>query len=497
MRYRDISIRKKILLSNFLMILIPVIFVCIIFSIILFGFSFLTNSSSSLIRNVLLNSSNYGPTLLIKSLNDEVSDSTTITTQAKTIFAQLEEINLHIMVKENDSIVYLSNGYTSKDIETEFYQIAKTKEYESPYILWNQNGMAYEATLQNKANKNMTLTFTGVDLSLPKDSYVSWEQTKLVIKVTIIGTGSFMILFILLLGIFLTRKLSRYILQPLAQLQIATNEIKEGNLSSSISSSTQDEFGVLCENFENMREQLVASDQIQKQYLQQRKELIAGISHDLSTPLTSIQGYVNGLLDGVANTPEKQQHYLQIIQSKTKHMNDLVESLFLLSKLDMGEESLQTELLDLNAFMIQWVEEEQAKYEEQSLLLSFVPSTSPCYVMMDTSLFIRVLDNLCDNSIKYKRNDIVHMDIHLTKDKNGCLISFQDDGIGAQQEDIQRLFERFYRADPARSSKIKGNGLGLSITRHIIEQMKGTIWAQGEINKGLCISIQLPTEEVQ
>ncbi|MEG0736355.1 MAG: histidine kinase dimerization/phospho-acceptor domain-containing protein, partial [Longicatena sp.] len=326
MRYRDISIRKKILLSNFLMILIPVIFVCIIFSIILFGFSFLTNSSSSLIRNVLLNSSNYGPTLLIKSLNDEISDSTTITTQAKTIFAQLEEINLHIMVKENDSIVYLSNGYTSKDIETEFYQIAKTKEYESPYILWNQNGMAYEATLQNKANKNMTLTFTGVDLSLPKDSYVSWEQTKLVIKVTIIGTGSFMILFILLLGIFLTRKLSRYILQPLAQLQIATNEIKEGNLSSSISSSTQDEFGVLCENFENMREQLVASDQIQKQYLQQRKELIAGISHDLSTPLTSIQGYVNGLLDGVANTPEKQQHYLQIIQSKTKHMNDLVES---------------------------------------------------------------------------------------------------------------------------------------------------------------------------
>ncbi|MEG0273601.1 MAG: HAMP domain-containing protein, partial [Longicatena sp.] len=253
--------------------------------IILFGFSFLTNSSSSLIRNVLLNSSNYGPTLLIKSLNDEISDSTTITTQAKTIFAQLEEINLHIMVKENDSIVYLSNGYTSKDIETEFYQIAKTKEYESPYILWNQNGMAYEATLQNKANKNMTLTFTGVDLSLPKDSYVSWEQTKLVIKVTIIGTGSFMILFILLLGIFLTRKLSRYILQPLAQLQIATNEIKEGNLSSSISSSTQDEFGVLCENFENMREQLVASDQIQKQYLQQRKELIAGISHDLSTPL--------------------------------------------------------------------------------------------------------------------------------------------------------------------------------------------------------------------
>ena len=116
----------------------------------------------------------------------------------------------------------------------------------------------------------------------------------------------------------------------------------------------RDEIGELCSNFEAMRKQLIESEKLRSQYDLNRKELIAGISHDLSTPLTSMQGYVNGLLDGIADTPEKQQHYLHIIQEKTNAMNALVESLFLLSKLDLGQVPFHDECVNLADFLQDW-----------------------------------------------------------------------------------------------------------------------------------------------
>ena len=491
MRYKDISIHKKILLTNFLMILIPVLFVCLILAVLLLGFSTLTDNSS-LIRNVLLNSSNYGPTLLIKSLNDELSDRTSIDQNIIQIFQELEKNNLHIMITKEHELLYISEGYTKTSLNKEFMEIAQTDNYKIPYIIWNQNGMAYASSLKNKQNETWTIMFSGTHLKLPKDSYESWEGTKLKIKVGILGTGFFMIVFILLLGIILTKRLSYHILKPLSQLQRATDDIKHGNLETSIIPQSSDEFGMLCENFETMREQLVESEKQQERYEQQRKELIAGISHDLSTPLTSIQGYVSALSDGIADTPEKQRHYLEVIKSKTSQMNDLVDSLFLLSKLDMEEEPIHFKVIHLNDYLMDWYEEEKDHLYERSLCLIYECDESDILVNMDPAQFIRVLNNLCENSIKYKKEDVVHLNVSLSREKESCLLRFQDDGQGASQEDVEHLFERFYRADRARSSKIKGNGLGLAITRHIIEQMNGTIWAQGKPQEGLCVFIRLP-----
>lgn len=493
MKYKDISIRKKILLSNFLMVLIPIIFVCFILFSLLLGFSFLTNSPSAMIRNVLLNSSNYGPTLLIKSMNDELASSTTINNEVKAIFNQLENINLHILVEDDNNVLYLSDGVTKQDIQKEFEKIADSKTFEDPYILWNKKGMAYKATLHNENDKAVHVTFTGVGLSMPTNSHESWENTKLMIKIGIVGTGVFMVLLIVLLGAILTKRLSKHILIPLYELQNATNEIKKGNLHIPLEAKTADEFGDVCQNFESMRLQLIESDDMQKRYEENRKELIAGISHDLSTPLTSIQGYVNGLMDGIANTPEKQLHYLQIIQDKTNSMNTLVESLFLLSKLDLKQEPFHDEKINLAAFMKDWFEDCALKYKEQHLLLSFhTDSKTSIWIVFDRIHFTRVLDNLCQNSIKYKKGDVVHMHIHLTTENQTCTLCFQDDGSGIQREEAVKLFDRFYRGDPARSSRIKGNGLGLSITKHIIEHMHGSIWAEGEQGVGLCIIIKLP-----
>lgn len=493
MKYKDISIRKKILLSNFLMVLIPIIFVCFILFSLLLGFSFLTNSPSAMIRNVLLNSSNYGPTLLIKSMNDELASSSTINDEAKAIFTQLENINLHILVENDDKVLYHSNGINKQDIQKEFEEISDSKTFEDPYILWNNKGMAYKASLHNEKGERLHVTFTGVGLSMPYNSHESWKDTKLMIKIGIVGTGVFMVLLIVLLGAILTKRLSKHILIPLYELQNATNEIKEGNLHYSLEAKTADEFGEVCQNFESMRLQLIESDDMQKRYEENRKELIAGISHDLSTPLTSIQGYVNGLIDGIANTPEKQLHYLQIIQDKTKSMNTLVESLFLLSKLDLNQEPFHDEVVNLTAFMSDWFDDCVLKYKEQNLILSFDSETQTALpITFDRIHFTRVLDNLCQNSIKYKKDDVVHMHVHLSTENETCTLRFQDDGSGIQKDEADKLFDRFYRGDPARSSKVKGNGLGLSITKHIIEHMHGSIWAEGEQGVGLCITIKLP-----
>lgn len=493
MKYKDISIRKKILLSNFLMVLIPIILVTFILFSLLLGFSFLTNSPSAMIRNVLLNSSNYGPTLLIKSMNDELGASSGITKEAKKIFAQLEKIHLHIIVEEGNQVLYHSDGVSKQQIQEEYEQISGSKTFDNPSILWNDKGMAYKNTLHNKSGKVLHVAFTGVGLSLPQNAHESWDNTKLMIKIGIVATGVGMVLLIVLLGAILTKRLSKHILLPLYELQKATNEIKEGNLHFPMEAKTADEFGQVCQNFEAMRLQLIESDEMQKRYEENRKELIAGISHDLSTPLTSIQGYVNGLIDGIANTEEKQLHYLQIIQDKTKNMNTLVESLFLLSKLDLNEEPFHDELIQLSTFMEDWFHACKAKYQEQGLLLSYhCHSAEPIAIIFDRIHFIRVLDNLCQNSIKYRKNALVHMQVHLTKEKTTCILRFQDDGCGIQKEEAKRLFDRFYRSDPARSSKVKGNGLGLSITKHIIEHMHGKVWAESVQEGGLCITIQLP-----
>ena len=155
-----------------------------------------------------------------------------------------------------------------------------------------------------------------------------------------------------------------------------------------------------------------------------------------------MQGYVNGLLDGIADTPEKQQHYLHIIQEKTNAMNALVESLFLLSKLDLGQVPFHDECVNLADFLQDWYQECASRYEHASIKLT-VKCPQPVQVLMDRTHFIRVLDNLCQNSIKYRSENPVH-------------------------------------------------GLGLSITKQIITQMKGEISASGELNKGLCITIRLP-----
>lgn len=159
-------------------------------------------------------------------------------------------------------------------------------------------------------------------------------------------------LILILTNGLLTYFMSRSIIKPISKLSTAAKKISEGDLEYSVQSDKKDELGDLANTFEQMRLKLREADREQKQYEQNRQELIASISHDLKTPLTSIKGYVKGIQDGVANTPEKLDRYMDTIYRTANDMDGLIDELFLYSKLDLKRETFQFEQVDLYAFLL-------------------------------------------------------------------------------------------------------------------------------------------------
>ncbi|MCI5657472.1 MAG: HAMP domain-containing histidine kinase, partial [Megasphaera elsdenii] len=259
---------------------------------------------------------------------------------------------------------------------------------------------------------------------------------------------------------------------------------------------SHDEIGDTCQAFEKMRLQLRAARDTRDKYDQNRKELLAGISHDLSTPLTKIEGYASGIRDGIANTPEKEAHYLDMIVDTSHHMASLVRTLFLFSKLDLGQVPFHWERVDVCAYIKDYISEQAGPFREQGLDITFQSPLDQAFIAMDRQQFQRVLENIIGNSLKYKDQAVGHLTLTLTDSGEGSyLLSFADDGCGVDDSELPKLFESFYRTDKARTNVAKGSGLGLAVVQQIVQAMKGQIWAQATVPKGLTICITLPKGE--
>ena len=165
----------------------------------------------------------------------------------------------------------------------------------------------------------------------------------------------------------LTYFVSRSIIRPLRALKRAAEEIKEGNLDFEIVPHSDDEIGELSTAFEEMRRKLKKSVEVQLQYEENRKELISNISHDLKTPVTAIKGYVEGIMDGVSNSPDKLDQYIRTIYNKAADMDRLIDELFLFSKLDLGKVPFQFEKVDLGQYVLDCAQELQFDMEKKGV----------------------------------------------------------------------------------------------------------------------------------
>ncbi|PFR45078.1 HAMP domain-containing sensor histidine kinase [Bacillus thuringiensis] len=305
---------------------------------------------------------------------------------------------------------------------------------------------------------------------------------------------SLLLLAILLIGL-LSYLVSRSVIKPIFVLKGATEKIKEGNLDFQMPVTSHDEIGQLNQGFEEMRKKLKESIEVQTQYEENRKELISNISHDLKTPITSIIGYVEGIKDGVANTPEKMDKYLTTIHTKAKHMDTLIDELFLFSKLDLNRVPFQFETVELNTFMQELIEEMRMDLSEEGIEINLQLHSSPLYVTADCEKINRVISNLIHNSVKYMDKEEKKITVTVSSDNNKVIVKVIDNGSGIESDTLPYIFERFYRAEQSRNSSTGGSGLGLAIAKQIVEEHGGEIWAESELGKGTSIFFSLEKVE--
>ena len=307
--------------------------------------------------------------------------------------------------------------------------------------------------------------------------------------------GVTVLLVIFLTNRFLIRFVWGKISEPLQILAEGVHQIRDGNLTHRIFYANRDEFQPVCEDFNEMAQRLRASVEQSQKEEESRKELLASISHDIRSPLTAIRAYVEGLLDGVADTPEKKKNYLSTIQKKTIEIDQMVSMLFLFSKMDMGEYPYNPEKLNVSKEISDFIFASSDEYLRRGLKIQLKSMPKNVIIEADPTYFRSILMNLTDNSAKYKKKDTGTVSITGELSGQFLLLYVDDDGPGVPAEALSKLFNVFYRNDPSRKNPNQGSGLGLAIVSKTIERMGGSIHAENLPEGGLRIVLKIPLAE--
>jgi two-component system phosphate regulon sensor histidine kinase PhoR len=277
-----------------------------------------------------------------------------------------------------------------------------------------------------------------------------------------------------------------------AEKQVLDHELKTGGLSerwlqinaAAISGSAEAGQGTI----------LVFHDLTRlKQLERTREEFVANVSHELRTPLSLIKGYVETLLDGAKDNPEVATRFLQTIQRNAERLQFLIEDLLTISELESGRLKMNLQSVQLRPFVEKLLEDLRPQAKGRNVTLTNeVPDFT---AQADAERLQQVLANIVGNAIKYGRAEGQVAVSARNGDGDMIEVCVQDDGPGIPPEALERVFERFYRVDKARSREQGGTGLGLSIVKHIVQSHGGKVWARSELGNGAAFYFTLPTAE--
>lgn len=304
-------------------------------------------------------------------------------------------------------------------------------------------------------------------------------------KDVLVDMGFSVLLILVFTAAMMTAWIYRAIIDPIKKLEAAAQKIKDGNLDFEIEVKGNDEISELCQNFESMREQLKQSSEERVRNEKENRELISNISHDLKTPITAIKGYVEGIMDGVADTPEKMDKYVRTIYTKTNEMDLLINELTIYSKIDTNRIPYNFNKINVADYLNDCIEEIGLDLDSKGIGLSYINyAEDDIMVIMDPEQIRRVIHNIISNSVKYldKANGFINIRVRDVGDF--VQFEFEDNGRGIAAKDLPYIFERFYRAEKSRNSATGGSGIGLSIVKKIIEDHGGKIWATSKESSG-------------
>lgn len=320
----------------------------------------------------------------------------------------------------------------------------------------------------------------GITVSKPMLTRALWIWATVALLVLVAaGSGIFVYLY-------------RSVAKPMKDLETAMTHLENGDLTYEFVGTEDQEIQALCRSYEKLSHKLQTAVAKQLEQEQESRMLLANISHDIKTPVTAIRGYVEGILDGVADTEEKQRQYLTTIYAKANSIASMAENLSLYSKLEMKQMLYHFEIAELFPFLKEVLTHAELDLETNHMAYQWELPEVSCKVKLDKDAMERVVLNLIGNAIKYRKgaSDMLTVSGELTE--HGVLLVFADGGIGISAEKAKYVFERFYREDASRNNKIEGNGLGLSICRKIIEDHGGKIWLRSEKGEGTEVMILLP-----
>ena len=313
-------------------------------------------------------------------------------------------------------------------------------------------------------------------------------------RIQVMMKDAFFMIFVILIftSLGVGSWIYRSIAAPLLKLKKATHNIKEGNLEFVIETEGNDEFAELCRDFEEMRKRLKENAEEKILMDKESKELISNISHDLKTPITAVKGYVEGIMDGVADTPEKMDRYVRTIYNKTIEMDHLINELTFYSKIDTNRIPYTFSKLNVEDYFSDCAEEVGLELENRNIQFVYANYVEKhTQVIADGEQIRRVINNLVNNAVKYKDKQKTIIKLTVKDVGDFIQVEVEDNGKGIATKDLPCIFDRFYRTDVSRNSSKGGSGIGLSIVRKILEDHGGKVWATSKEGIGTIVCFVL------
>lgn len=526
---KNMSIRNKLVVSNMLMVIVPVAIITAVILLTTLSITYFSTSKMSF-------DPSFGSYLLYKtqfnvsSLEDKIktpkkSDTDRLGAMDKKRIAPLragitksgsgmedrisdavlgacaniQRDGSDIMILANDEIIY-------KTVEADVYEMVgavidicgkSLSDINSPFVTSDDSGTVVTDVFSVEGEGIVKIIVVNKNLNAIVSPSIYSGSSGIPIKgnnVIAIAAVVAVVAIIITNGLLVILML-KSIMEPMTILQTATHELRDGNLDYKVPYSSKNEIGQVCADFEEMRQRLKESVEQQQKYEENRMQLIAGISHDLGTPLTTIKGYASGILDGIADTDEKKMRYVGVIYDTAQGMDTLVSELSMLSKLSLDKVPFYFEKIKAKDFF-----EEYTAYAADTLGeagIEFIYNfecDEDREINIDPAQFRRVLNNLIDNSRKYGAEDgTAKIMLSVRNGENGHTeISIEDNGQGVPADERDKIFETFYRGDKARTGHKNGSGLGLAITKQITDRHGASIRADESELGGLKVIIDLP-----
>ncbi len=397
---------------------------------------------------------------------------------------RLKVYNSYLVIKSEDIITYVGNAELYNQLDKSALVPEEGTSGYSDFGMYVSGAkpmlikrLDFECT---NGEKSTAFIIIDVSQSIPEaEAYVT--ALTLIIIIMIVVTG---ILIVLLLW--------RRVLYPLKKLQESLERLLEGDYTTEIGSMGTVEVYQFAEKLDDVRLDLKTREDAYHAQEKETNEMISNISHDLKTPITSIKGYAEGLVDGIADTQERREKYCKTILTKSNQLDSLIGELSLYSQVNRKHMMYKFINLNIKSYFDDCAEELAIDLENRGVEFIYQNYVNDSMnIEADSQHLTRVIQNIVNNSLKYVLRDRPIISLRVTDEDGGIIIRIVDNGQGIPEDDIEHIFDRFYRSDQSRNSDTGGSGIGLAIVKEIVEAHGGRVWATSKMTVGTVIHIKL------